>query len=143
MEAWLLFIIGIALCVAELVVPTGFFLLILGLGTLIVGAVTYFGLIASWVVQASVFSVASLVIWFLFGDSLQRLLRSGEKEYGGLIGQFAVARESVAPGHKGAGELWGAPWRIENIGTDTLEAGEECEVHSSDGLVLRVKKRAF
>ena len=142
MEAWLLFVIGIALCVAELVGPTGFFLLILGVGTLIVGALTYFGVIASWIVQATVFSIASLTIWYLFGDTLQRLLRSGEQEYGGLIGQVAVARERIMPGGKGNGEMWGAPWRIENVGTSILESGDECEVLSSDGLVLRVQKKS-
>lgn len=141
MEAWLLFVIGISLCVAELIGPTGFFLLILGLGTLVVGALTYFGVITSWIVQASVFSVASLALWFLFGDSLQRLLRSGEKEYGGLIGQTAVARDPIAPGAKGGGEMWGAPWRMENVGSSSLESGDECEVLSSDGLVLRVRKK--
>ena len=141
MEAWLLFVIGISLCVAELVGPTGFFLLILGLGTLVVAVLTYLGVIASWIVQASVFSVASLTLWFLFGDSLQRLLRSGEKEYGGLIGQTAVAREAIAPGAKGSGEMWGAPWRMENVGSSILSSGDECEVLSSDGLVLRVRKK--
>jgi membrane protein implicated in regulation of membrane protease activity len=141
MEAWLLFVIGSALCVAELVVPTGFFLLILGVGTLIVGALTFFGVIASWIVQATVFSISSLTIWYLFGDTLQRLLRSGEKEYGGLIGQVAVARERIIPATKGSGEMWGAPWRIENVGASILEIGDECEVLSSDGLVLRVQKK--
>lgn len=142
MEAWLLFIIGIVLCVAELFAPTGFFLLILGLGTLVTGALTYFGVFASWILQATVFSVASLVIWLLFGDSLQRLLRSGEKAYGGLIGQTAIARDAIAPGHKGSGEMWGAPWRLENVGDAALATGDECEVLSSDGLVLRVRRKS-
>jgi membrane protein implicated in regulation of membrane protease activity len=141
MEAWLLFVIGIVLCVAELFGSTGFFLLILGLASLLTGAVTYFGLVASWIPQATIFSVAALGIWYLFGDSLQRLLRTNEKGYGGLIGQTAVARETVAPGHKGSGEMWGAPWRIENIGVSSIQSGDECEVVSSDGLVLRVKKK--
>jgi membrane protein implicated in regulation of membrane protease activity len=141
MEAWLLFIIGILLCVLELFSSTGFFLLILGLGVLLVGALTFFGVITSWVVQATVFSIVSLGIWFLFGDWLQRLLRSGEKPYGGLLGQVAVARETIAPGHKGAGEMWGAPWRLENIGSSIIQSGDECEVVSSDGLVLRVQRK--
>lgn len=142
MEGWLLFIIGIVLCVAELVSPLGFFLLILGLATLLTGALTYFGVVSGWVVQATVFSGASLGIWYLFGDSLQRLLRSGEKEYGGLLGQTAIARESIAPGHKGRGELWGSPWRLENKGESILNSGDECEVVSSDGLVLHVKRKS-
>ena len=74
MEAWLLFIIGIALCVAELVIPTGFFLLIIGLGVLVVGALTFVGLIASWIAQATVFSGVALGIWYLFGDHLKWVL---------------------------------------------------------------------
>jgi len=142
MEAWVLFVVGIALCAAELLAPAGFFLLILGLGTLIAGALTYLGLIASWTMQATAFSLASLIIWFLFGDSFQRLLRSGEKEYGGLIGQTACAQESIAPGQKGGGQMWGSPWRLENVGEAAISAGDECEVLSSDGLVLRVKRKS-
>lgn len=141
MEAWLLFVIGIGLCVAELFGSTGFFLLILGLGSLLTGALTSLGVISSWIPQATVFSLSSLGIWVLFGDSLQRLLRTGEKEYGGLIGQTAVARETVAPGHKGSGEMWGAPWRVENVGSSSIQSGDECEVVSSDGLILRVKRK--
>jgi membrane protein implicated in regulation of membrane protease activity len=141
MEAWLLFVIGIVLCVAELFGPTGFFLLILGLGTLLTGALTYVGAISSWMPQATVFSISSLGIWFLFGDSLQRLLRTGEKGYGGLIGQTAVARETLAPTHKGSGEMWGSPWRLENVGSAIIQSGDECEVVSSDGLVLGVKRK--
>ena len=141
MEAWLLFVVGIVLCVAELFGSTGFFLLILGLGSLLTGALTYFGVISSWILQASVFSIASLSIWFLFGESLQRLLRTGEKEYGGLIGQTAFAREAVAPGHKGSGEMWGSPWRIENVGSSIIQSGDECQVLASDGLVLQVKRK--
>jgi membrane protein implicated in regulation of membrane protease activity len=142
MESWLLFIIGIVLCVAELFGPTGFFLLILGLGTLFTGALTYLGAVTGWIAQATVFSVASLGIWYLFGDSLQRLLRTGEKEYEGLIGQTAIARESIAPGHKGSGEMWGSPWRLENKGESPLSNGDECEVVSSDGLLLHVKPKS-
>jgi membrane protein implicated in regulation of membrane protease activity len=142
MEAWVLFVVGIALCAAELLAPTGFFLLILGLGTLVAGGLTYLGLIASWTMQATAFSLASLTIWFLFGDSLQRLLRSGENEYRGLIGQTASAQEGIAPGHKGSGEMWGSPWRLENVGEAAISAGDECEVLSSDGLVLRVKRKS-
>ena len=141
MDARLLFVIGIVLCVAELFGPTGFFLLILGLGSLLTGALTYLGVITSWMAQATVFSIASLGIWFLFGDSLQRVLRTGEKGYGGLVGQTAVARETVAPGHKGSGEMWGSPWRVENVGTSIIQSGDECEVVSSDGLVLGVKRK--
>lgn len=141
MEAWLLFVVGIVLCVAELFGSTGFFLLILGLGSLLTGALTYFGVISSWILQASVFSIASLSIWFLFGDSLQRLLRTGEKEYGGLIGQTAFARETIPPGHKGSGEMWGSPWRIENVGSSIIQSGDECQVLASDGLVLQVKRK--
>lgn len=142
MEAWLLFIIGIVLCVAELFGSTGFFLLILGLATLFTGSLTYFGVVTGWIAQATVFSVASLTVWYLFGDSLQRLLRTGEKEYEGLIGQTAIARESIAPGQKGRGEMWGSPWRLENKSDFPLTDGDECEVVSSDGLVLHVKPKS-
>ena len=139
MEAWTWLIIGLALLAGELFVPTGFYLLILGSACLVVGGLSFVGVLVTWMMQVAVFSVATLVIWYLFGDKLQALLRSKEKEYGGLLGQTAVAREAIEPGHKGGGELWGSPWRLENIGKKVINPNDECEVVSSDGLVLKVK----
>jgi membrane protein implicated in regulation of membrane protease activity len=141
MDAGIWYLIGIALLAAEMLVSTGFYLLILGVAALVVGGLTHSGLVGTWMLQAVVFSVCSLGIWYFFAERLQTLLRSKEKEYQGLIGQVARAQEAIAPGHKGGGELWGSPWRMENIGSSSINVGDECEVVSSDGLVLQVTSK--
>jgi len=141
MDAWIWFVVGVSLFVGELFVSTGFYLFILGASCLVVGALVFCGLAGSWILQAALFSVTAFVVWFFFAEKFQTLLRSKEKEYQGLIGQTAVARELITNGAKGGGELWGSPWRIENIGQEILNVGDECEVVASDGLVLKVRKK--
>jgi membrane protein implicated in regulation of membrane protease activity len=141
MDAWIWFGFGVALFVFELFVSTGFYLFILGTACLVVGAAALSGLVPGWMLQAALFSVSAFVLWYFFAERFQTLLRSKEKEYTGMIGQTAIARESIVSGAKGGGEMWGAPWRLENVGGGILNAGDECEVLSSDGLVLKVKKK--
>jgi membrane protein implicated in regulation of membrane protease activity len=141
MDAWIWLVLGVGLFVGELFVSTGFYLLILGASCVVVGALGWMGCVGGWMTQAVVFSVTAFVTWFFFAERLQTLLRSKEKEYMGLIGQTAIAREVIARGAKGGGELWGSPWRMENVGQGIIDSGDECEVLSSDGLVLKVRKK--
>ena len=141
MEAWIWLVIGLALLAGELFISTGFYLLILGIACLFVGTLTYFGLVLAWMPQVALFSVSAIGIWYLLGDKLQSLLRTKEKEYRGLLGQTALARDTIEPGHKGGGELWGSAWRLENVGAGIINSGDECEIISSDGLVLKVKRK--
>lgn len=142
MDGWTWLIIGVALFALELFVSTGFYLFILASACVVVAVGALSGLILDLRLQAAVFSLAAFVLWFFFAERLQRLLRSKEKEYTGMIGQTAVAREAILPGAKGGGEMWGSPWRLENVGGDVLNPGDECQVLSSDGLVLKVKRKA-
>jgi membrane protein implicated in regulation of membrane protease activity len=141
MDTWTWLVFGIALFALELFVSTGFYLFILGTACLVVGAGVFTGLVEDFRLQAALFSISAFVLWFFFAERLQRVLRSKEKEYTGMIGETAVARDVIVKGGKGGGEMWGSPWRLENVGSDTVNAGDECEVISSDGLVLKVKKK--
>lgn len=142
MDAWIWFVFGVLLFVMELFVSTGFYLFILGTACLLVGAVAFTGLVIDWKLQSALFSVSAFVLWYFFAERFQRLLRSKEEEYTGTIGQTAIARESIVSGSKGGGEMWGSPWRLENVGASALNPGDECEVLSSDGLVLKVKRKS-
>ena len=141
MDAVWWWIIGLALVVVELVVPSGFFLFILGVGMLVVGCVVWLGLATSAAWQVCLLSLVTLGVWYLFAGVFQRLLRRSEKGYGGMVGQVAVAKERIDVGSRGAGELWGSPWRMENVGSAPLESGSDCVVVSSDGLILQVRPK--
>lgn len=139
MDAWVWFVIGVLLLVCEVLVPSGFFLLILGISGLVVGAVTLMGLISSWMAQAGLFCIVAVVLWLVFAEKLQRLLSSKEQGYAGVVGQTARATEVIAPGRTGQGELWGTTWKFKNVGESLILAGGECVVDSSDGITLDVK----
>jgi membrane protein implicated in regulation of membrane protease activity len=141
MEYWFWIIIGIGFLALEIFVSTGFYLFIIGVAAIGVGLLALAGLATSWIAQSALFCVLAILFWILFADRLQKLLRSGEKEYQGVVGQVVKAIENIAPGHKGAGELWGAPWRLENMSDAIIPADTECIVVSSDGIILQVKPK--
>jgi membrane protein implicated in regulation of membrane protease activity len=134
-------VLGVGLLGLEIFMPSGFYLFILGLASLIVGCATLAGLLSDFTVQAVVFVSFGLFFWLFVAERLQTLIRSKEKSYDSVVGQVAKAREVISPGSKGAGELWGTSWKLENVGSSTLEGGDECVVMGSDGLTLQVKKK--
>jgi membrane protein implicated in regulation of membrane protease activity len=139
MESWHWFIIGIAALALEIFLVTGFYLFILGVAAIFVGVVATLGLLTSWESQSLVFAVAAVVFWILFAGRLQRLMRRQEQEVSGVVGQTAKAIETIAPGHKGGGELWGSSWKLENVGEGIIAAGSECLVVGNEGITLKVK----
>lgn len=141
MEYWFWIIIGIGFLALEIFVSTGFYLFIIGAAAIGVGLLAAVGVATSWIAQSAVFCVLAVILWVLFADRLQKLLRSGEKEYQGVVGQTVKVTENIPPGHKGAGELWGAPWRLENISDASISADTECVVVSSDGIILQVRPK--
>jgi len=139
MQAQVWFGAGIVLLACEVFIPTGFYLLMLGVAALVVGAVTLLGLVSAWIPQAAIFCPVALVLWFAGAEKLQRALSSKEQVDGGVVGHLVVAQEMIAPGARGRGELWGTSWTLENVGPSTIAANLPCVVQESDGIVLKVK----
>ncbi|MFO0416197.1 MAG: NfeD family protein [Pseudomonadota bacterium] len=142
MNSWIWIFIGILLALLELVTPSGFFLLILGLASALVGAVLKLGLGLSFIQQALLFSALAVVIWVTLGRYLRSCLstRKGDPEH--LIGNFVVISDEIAPGANGSGELWGSRWRLENSDSVALSAGSEALVVGVRGVTLQVKRRS-
>ena len=140
MTGWLWIIIGIALCVLELLVISGFFLFLLGVSAVFVGLLVLGGAFPTWPLQAVVFCVVSLASWFLFGNQFKDLLsRSNDLSYD-TTGKILKVSESIEPNQIGAGELWGSTWRIKNVGDESIPSGAECIVVSAEGVTLNVKR---
>lgn len=141
MDAWIWFVFGVVLFVMELFVSTGFYLFILGTACLVVGAAALSGLVVGWMLQSALFSVSAFVLWFFLAERFQSLLRSKEKEYTGMIGQTAIARESIVSGAKG-GVRCGAPhggWRMLVRVFSMLEMNARC--FRVMGSFLKLRKR--
>ena len=90
---WYWLLLGLALLGAEMVMPSGFFLMFFGLAALVVGAATGLGLeVPSWL-QWVLFSGLAIVSLLLFRDRLlSRMKVAPPKAFDvdGLIGETAI-----------------------------------------------------
>lgn len=141
MPAWIWLILGIAMMALELLLPSGFFLFILGTAGLSVGILVAAGMVSGWLIEVCVFCGIALLVWVLLGKRLSGLFAPKGPQQGQLVGSVVVVAEEIAPGGHGNGELWGTQWRLENVDQTPLTAGSEAVVVSSQGIRLRVKKK--
>lgn len=141
MSYWIWVVCGFVLLGLEIFMPSGFYLCILGIASLLVGGATLTGFVSSFTVQAVLFVGLGLFLWLFLANRLQTLVRTNEKSYDNVVGQVATASEHLAPGAKGAGELWGTVWKLENVGSSGLSAGDSCVVVGSDGITLQVREK--
>jgi membrane protein implicated in regulation of membrane protease activity len=137
---WHWWILGLALLVAEMLLPTGFFLIWIGAAAILVGAVAWLVPALSWEVEMVMFgvlSVASFLTWRRFRPvnlpSDQPTLNRRGQSYVGR--SFTLATPIV----NGVGKLHvdDSQWRIS--GADA-EAGTQVKVVAVDGSTLKVER---
>jgi membrane protein implicated in regulation of membrane protease activity len=138
MTGWMWLIVGIGLCVAELIVVSGFFLFLLGVSAIVLGLLVLTGLFTTWPIQALVFCALAVVAWIVFANRLQSVMGSPKEAVVGTKGRVIKVGSAIAPGELGAGELWGSTWRLKNVGGEPIPAGSECLVVEAEGVTLHV-----
>ena len=129
-----------ALLVAELVLPTDFFLFFFGLSALLVGALVGSGLGGPawlpWLLFA-VLAVASLL--GLRRPLRKRLTRGTSPPVGDrLAGEVARLVDDLRPGDLTKAELRGSIWTVRSRATRTLAKGSRVRVERVEGLTLWV-----
>jgi membrane protein implicated in regulation of membrane protease activity len=137
---WHWWVLGLILLVAEMLSPTGFFLLWIGAAAVLVGAVSWLAPALGWEVELMMFgvlSVASFFVWKRFRPAAQpsdqpSLNRRGHSYVGRT---FTLATPIV----NGVGTLHvdDSQWRIS--GPD-VPAGTQVRVTAADGATLRVDR---
>ena len=136
---WHWWVLGLGLLVAEMLLPTGFFLIWVGAAALLVGVLAWI-VPMSWeaeMVLFGVLSVASFLAWRRFRpvnlDSDQPALNRRGHSYVGRT--FTLATPIV----NGVGKLHvdDSQWRIS--GADA-EAGAQVKVVAVDGATLKVER---
>ena len=137
---WYWFVLGLVLLIAEVLLPTGFFLIWIGAAALIVGALAWLVPALGWEAQLVLFgvlSVASFFVWRRFSpgnpSSDQPALNRRGHSYVGRT--FTLE----APIVNGVGKLHvdDSQWRIS--GADA-EAGAQVRVVAVDGATLKVER---
>ena len=139
MEWWLWLAGGLALVVAELATPSGFFILFFGAGALTVGLLKAFLLVDSLTSELLLFSVLSVIYLVLFRGMLQsRVQAPPPPNVDSLVGVLAIVQESLSPGVVGKVEVRGSTWSARNTSGVTLTPGQRARVAAVDGLTLAV-----
>ena len=129
---------GLALVVAELATPSGFFIIFFGVSALTVGLLTGLNIVnAAWV-QWLLFSVLSVAYILLFRRRLHNKVQMPPPNVDSLIGVLAIVHERLLPGVVGKVEVRGSMWSARNTSTVTLDAGQRARVTAVDGLTLAV-----
>ncbi len=139
MAAWIWLVIGLVMMALELLAPGGFFMLLLGISGLVVGGLALVGIAESLVVQTGIFSAVAVVLWLGLGRRLRAVTLRPRNVPGQLVGRRVVVSGDIAPAAHGSGELYGSPWRLQNVGDVALSAGVEAEVVAAEGVTLHVR----
>ena len=142
--AWIIF--GVVLVLAELSTPGGFYLLFFGLSGVIVGLLQLVGLGGPPWLEWLLFSIFSVAfIAFLRKPLLEKFSSKGigpgspSVDADSMVGEVAVAAESISSGAIGRVELRGAAWQACNRGAQTIAAGQRCVVEGLQGLQLEIR----
>ncbi|MEE2995293.1 MAG: NfeD family protein [Gemmatimonadota bacterium] len=141
MDWWIWIIGGVALCLMELLTPGVFFLLFFGAGAIVVGILTWTGLLETAWVQVLLLSIFSLGALVLFRRTLLDKL-TNEKSEGRvttITDQVCTALENIPPGGTGQAEMRGSGWSAHNEGDEPIEKDQQCTVERVEGISLRVR----
>ncbi len=139
MEWWLWLAGGLALAVAELITPSGFFIIFFGVGAIAVGLLAALGVVESIWLQGLLFSVLSVASLLVFRGRLATTFQPPPPiAMDSLVGVLAVVQESLSPGVVGRVEVRGASWSARNTSDVVLRAGQRARVAGIDGLLLTV-----
>jgi len=131
--------LGLALVVAELATPSGFFIIFFGVAALTVGVLAGLNMAGTTWVQWLLFSVLSIAYVLVFRGRLQTKVQiPPPHDVDSLIGGLAIVQERLLPGVVGRVELRGSMWSARNTSQVTLDAGQRARVASVDGLTLTV-----
>jgi inner membrane protein len=139
MEWWLWLAGGLALVVAEVVTPSGFFIIFFGLAALTVGVLSWLQVVSSLPLELLIFTILSVAYLLVFRGRLQSSVpMPPSSNVDSLIGVLAVVQERLSPGVVGRVEVRGATWSARNTSDVTMAPGQRARVAAVDGLTLAV-----
>jgi membrane protein implicated in regulation of membrane protease activity len=137
---WIWLILGLVLMIAELLLPTGFFLFFFGLGGIATAVLASLGL-TSFTAEGFVFIGISLFCIVLLRKPLLTKFHFRNRTHAvdSLVGETAKALEAIAPQATGRVEMRGTTWSALNTGSELITLDARCRVEKVEGLTLHVK----
>ena len=135
---WLIF--GLGLLVFEILTPGGFFTLFFGVAAFVVALLVWFGALESGTGQWLVFAVLGTVLIVALRPLVRRRLETGTPKVDQMVGQTAIALETLDANGRGKVELRGTSWSAVYAGAGNISKGDRLRVTKVDGLSLVVEK---
>lgn len=134
-NAWILMIIGVVLCVAEIFIP-GFVIFPIGVGALVAGAIAYFNAPITWVLLS--WSITSILFW-LSARTFYKKLTPNDFKTGidALVGKEAKVIEKIIE-EKGRVKIFGDEWEVINDNNLTVSVGEKVKIVGYEGNKLKI-----
>jgi inner membrane protein len=144
MTWWFWIILGLVLSAIELATPGGIFIIFFGVGALVVGILALIGVVEPAWLQWLLFPVFAVVSLRLFRRPLMDRLGIGDgrDDVDSLVGEIAMAVDTMAPGGHGKAELRGSTWSAKNVDATALAAGQRCRVVAVQGLMLDLRSES-
>ena len=140
MDWWIWILVGLLLCVTELVTPGGFYILFFGIGAIVVGVLVGFQAAGPAWFQFILFSAVSVLCLWLFREKLLQLTRGRPSEsVDSLVGEVAVPLEDISVNSVGKAEMRGTSWNTRNVGDKPISRGQRCRVERVEGLTIFVR----
>lgn len=140
MPWWAWILSGLVLLGLELLLGT-FYMLFLGLAAIIVGLIAMFGASGPlWLEWLLFIAFSSGLVLLLRRPLLGSFkIRSEPGDIDSLVGQVAVAIETIPPAGIGKVEMRGSVWTAHNNSAVALISGQRCTVERVQGLSLWVQ----
>lgn len=138
---WHWIVIGLLLCMVEVLTPVGGVTFFFGVAALLVAVFVGLDCISLPWIQLVTFAVLSIVLWVSFRQRYVKLMTGKSKgDSDDVVGLMGTVTTAMAPGGHGAIEVRGTMWQAHNVGDVALGVGCECQVVRREGLKLAVVK---
>ena len=135
---WLIF--GLGLLVFEVLTPGGFFTFFFGLAAFVVAALAWTGVLNSGAGQWLAFGVLGTALILTLRPLVRKKLETNTPKVDQLVGQTAIAMETLDMNGRGKVELRGTSWSAVYSGSGSVLKGDRLRVTKVDGLSLVVEK---
>lgn len=140
MQWWIWLVAAVVLTVVEMLTPGGFYFVFFGVGA---GAAALAALagVDNLLVQTLIALGVSIGSLTLFRKPLLARFESSlpNGKVDSLVGETAIPDAPLHPGDFGHAELRGSSWKVRNISSVPIAAGQRCIVEQVDGLTLYIR----
>ncbi len=137
---WYWVVLGLALTALEIATPGGFFTIFFAASALIIGFLELLGVLESDWMQWVLFPVLAVGALLLFRRPLLQMMRGRDGHaVDSLVGELALASDTIAPGEHGRAEMRGSSWTARNVDHVPLARGQRCRVVAIRGLEIDIR----